>query len=242
MSGFYDFYDVAVVGAGHAGIEAALACARMGLKTLVVTQTIESIGRLSCNPSIGGIAKGNIVREIDALGGENCRDGKAHGRFPHSISAPQQKQGAGRTRSARSSGQNRLFRACTESARIGTQSFDAHGHRYRYRDGGKFDAASAAFGGERGRRNDTGRKKGRNARRGYALENHRYRNRAGPRRSRARRRTYDGNLFGRTYIYRRIRRSVRKARRGRRTGFDGVASETRLYDGETENRHSAPRA
>ena len=73
MSGFYDYYDVAVVGAGHAGIEASLACARMGLKTLVITQTIESIGRMSCNPSIGGIAKGNIVREIDALGGEMAK-------------------------------------------------------------------------------------------------------------------------------------------------------------------------
>ncbi|MBQ0050482.1 MAG: tRNA uridine-5-carboxymethylaminomethyl(34) synthesis enzyme MnmG [Treponema sp.] len=70
MSGFYDFYDVAVVGGGHAGIEAALACARMGLKTVLITQTIDSISRMSCNPSIGGIAKGNIVREIDALGGE----------------------------------------------------------------------------------------------------------------------------------------------------------------------------
>ena len=68
--GFYDYYDVAVVGAGHAGIEAALASARMGLKTVLITQTPDAIGRMSCNPSIGGIAKGNIVREIDALGGE----------------------------------------------------------------------------------------------------------------------------------------------------------------------------
>ena len=73
MAGFYDFYDVAVVGGGHAGIEAALAAARMGLKTVVVTQTPDAIGRMSCNPSIGGIAKGNIVREIDALGGEMAK-------------------------------------------------------------------------------------------------------------------------------------------------------------------------
>ena len=73
MSGFYDFYDTAVVGGGHAGIEAALACARMGLKTVLITQTPDAIGRMSCNPSIGGIAKGNIVREIDALGGEMAK-------------------------------------------------------------------------------------------------------------------------------------------------------------------------
>lgn len=70
MPGFYDSFDVAVIGGGHAGIEASLATARMGLKTILITQTIDSIGRMSCNPSIGGIAKGNIVREIDALGGE----------------------------------------------------------------------------------------------------------------------------------------------------------------------------
>ena len=69
MAGFYEDYDVAVVGGGHAGIEAALAAAKMGLKTILITQTIDSIGRLSCNPSIGGIAKGNIAREVDALGG-----------------------------------------------------------------------------------------------------------------------------------------------------------------------------
>lgn len=70
MSHFIDNYDVAVIGAGHAGVEAALAAARLGAKTVLFTISLDNIANMPCNPSIGGTAKGHLVREIDALGGE----------------------------------------------------------------------------------------------------------------------------------------------------------------------------
>lgn len=70
MSYTYESYDVVVIGAGHAGCEAALATARLGLKTLIFTVSIDSIAMMPCNPNVGGSSKGHLVREVDALGGE----------------------------------------------------------------------------------------------------------------------------------------------------------------------------
>ena len=66
-------YDIAVIGAGHAGIEAGLACARMGLETVVFTINLDAVGNMPCNPAIGGTGKGHLVRELDALGGEMAK-------------------------------------------------------------------------------------------------------------------------------------------------------------------------
>ena len=68
-----DEYDVAVIGAGHAGVEAALACARLGIKTIIFTINLDAVANMPCNPSIGGTAKGHLVHEIDALGGEMAK-------------------------------------------------------------------------------------------------------------------------------------------------------------------------
>src|SRR5438309_5010522 len=69
MPQFTEQFDVVVVGAGHAGCEAAVACGRMGLKTALFTLNVDLIAQMSCNPAVGGIAKGHLVREVDALGG-----------------------------------------------------------------------------------------------------------------------------------------------------------------------------
>ena len=84
-------FDIAVIGAGHAGIEAALAAARMGLETVCLTMNLDAVGNMPCNPAIGGTGKGHLVRELDALGGEMARGG---GRRLHPVPDAQPGKGA----------------------------------------------------------------------------------------------------------------------------------------------------
>ena len=81
-------YDVIVVGAGHAGCEAACSAANLGSETLLITMDMNKIAQMSCNPAIGGIAKGQIVREIDALGGFTARKVLQCGVLEHKVTGP----------------------------------------------------------------------------------------------------------------------------------------------------------